>query len=49
MTTTKTIRCKDCACLKPASYCEWQSAFLSQELLGEAWQCEGYTSLKVVS
>jgi hypothetical protein len=44
------VRCKNCARLKLGSslpYCEWQGAFLSPDLLTQAWQCEGYKKKEV--
>ena len=44
------VRCKNCACLKLGSslpYCTWQGAFLSPDLLGQTWQCEGYKKREV--
>jgi len=46
----KMIRCKNCAYLKLGSslpFCEWQGAFLSPNLLAQAWQCEGYKKREV--
>lgn len=40
------VFCRDCLRLElkgnPKPFCTWHGAFLSPDLLGQAWQCEGY-------